>query len=868
MPEKALKKLTKQYHLGVEQLEELSRLLDAHYSPFYILRYRKDLAGNSTASDLDDLLEKHRQFQALEKERKKILKKLEENGTLTEDLEQKANSAETMRELLDYYVPFRPRKHSRSRRAITQGLEPLARGVLAQEQRIPLMSEAAESCRDPENGLNTVGDVLDGVLHVISDWIAEEKTHRDVQRKLLRAQGSVQARSVGKTLPARLRGEFREFLNFEAKVKDLHPYQMLCLMRGQRAKVLTFTVQPPLFAMCRATADRYMRGKSEEFNQIDAAFHDADPIPEGESLGRLSSSEFLYFCIRQSLCDVLAPILSRELERELCREAEQMALNIVARSVRSLLMAAPLKGQRVLAVLPGYRTGCKLAALDEAGGVLDTCIVYPHTPRLETEEAKARIVELVQKHNIGVGALADGTAFQETELLISEIIEKSCPELRYSVVSAVGADAYATSQLARKEVHELSPELRATVAIGRRLQDPLLELTKVSLRSLCSSQYAEDLNSATLKRTISRVAEECIAEVGVDVNTAPQTILRYAPGLNSTAASELVSYRDQAGPFADRMALKNVPKLDEDTWRRAVGFLKVGCSENPLDVSRIHPDAYPVATAILEQLGASVQDLRSKETRDGIKSRRGEVDFAELEKRLGVHYLLIKDILDELSDPWPDPRAKDQEALLRGRRLSFEDLQVDQMLMGTVRKVVDFGAFVDVGLGEDGLVHISEMSDGFVRSPHDVVSVGELIKVRVMEVDLEKRRIALSMRSERARKAAPGAAAQRRRDKEAAAPARRPRRQSAEVAGDSPVHRPQSTLGPDSRRVQKAATFKAPPRAKTEAAKPEPRKASAPQEQAPAKTAQEDIGQLSNLLRKLEFATIEKRGKPSNESQG
>lgn len=867
MPEKALKKLAKRYHLSLEQLDELLQLLKAQDSPFYILRYRRDLAANLTTQDLDALREHYRESHNLEKEKSKILKKLQEQGTLTEELEQRMDSAETMRELLDYYVPYRPRKHSPSRQALSQGLEPLARSVVAQEEHIPLMSDAAAPFVDPEKGLETVGHVLNGVHHIICDWLAEEKAHRDRQRTLLRVHGNVVARGVGKAIPSRLRGEFKDYLHFEAKAKDIRPHQMLSLARGQRLRVLTYDIQPPLLAMCRAAAGHYMRGKAEEFDQIDAVFHDADPIPEGEALGELTGSEFLYFCVRQSLCDILAPILSKELERELSREAEELALKIVCRNLRSRLMARPLKDTRVLAVSPGYRTGCKLAALDETGGVLDSCIVYPHTPRLEKEEAKEKIVQLVQTHSLSVAAIADGTAFHETEALISEIIAETCSDLQYTVVGVTGIDTYVGGQLARAELPDLSADLQAAACVGRRLQDPLLELAKLSLRSLCTAQYAQDLNAAAFKRTLARVTEECVAEVGADVNTGPQMLLKYVPGLNAATATELVQYRAAKGPFRDRQAVRDVPKIDEDMCRRAVGFLKVTDSDNPLDVTRIHPDNYPVVMAVLEQLGMSLESLRTQEGRDEVKRRRGEINFADMEKRFSVHYLLIKDLLDELSDPWPDPRLKEKGPFLRQRQLTFEDLQPDQTLSGTVRKIVDFGVFVDVGLSEDGLVHISELSDEFVHTPYDVVSVGEQVNVRVIEVDPEKRRIALSMRAPGARKAPPKQKPTRRREGEYTRTERQPSRPAPAGVSGRPVHRPQSTLGPESRRVQKVAAFRPVDKA---GARPEMKKAQPRQDRTESTqeepAAEKAGGGLKDLLTKLEFAEIEKRGKASDDN--
>ena len=808
MPEKVSRKLAKRFHVNPEQVRELLGLLQDGLRPMFILRYRKDLAANLNADDIYSLAQDGRRLELLDKERRKFIKKLQEQEVLTEELEQRIQSAETMRELIDYYVPFRPRKHSRSRQAYAQGLEVFAHTVFAQDEPIPLMSEAAAEHVDAEKELDSVGAVLDGVFHIICDWVAEEKSHRDRQRDVLREQGEIVSRRGTKSLPPRLRSEFKEFIGFQAKIKDVHPHQMMSLIRGRRLKALSFRIEAPLLAMCKSAADLYMSGGAEQFSQIDARFHESETIPEGEQLGELSGAEFLYFCIRESLCEVLSPILTREFERELGSEAENMALEIVRRNLRGMLMLKPSTGQRVLGIWPGYRTGCKLAALDEGGSVLETGVVYPHTPRLETDEAMAQIAELVRKHKLGVAVIGEGNALQETEALICEVIAQQCPELRYVVVDSTAVQGYASSHLAEKELPSLPPELRTAVSIGRRFLDPLSELTKVNLSAFCLEQIADDVNSAALKTATARVAEECVALVGVDLNDAPETLLRCVPGLAGTAPADVVDYRASRGPFPDRKALRDVPKVDEQTWRRTVGFVRVRDSKNPLDRTRIHPDNYPVAESILNQLGVVLEGLDGPEAREQIKTRRGEIDFSSLEKQFGVHYLLIKGILDELVEPWPDPRMQEQGPVLRQRPLTFEDLKADQVLAGTVRKIVGFGVFVDVGVGEDGLVHISELSDHFVQSPYDVVTVGEQLKVRVIEVDSEKRRIALSMRPPGSRRLPPRKGPPRPRpDTRAGSPGA----DHAVAAGRHAPrggHAPQSTVGAESRRVQKAASYK------------------------------------------------------------
>jgi len=863
MSEKAYRDLAARYHLSVEQVHELMKLLQEAVSAPTILRYRKDLAANLTWDDLDALRRECARLESLERERQRILHRLEQQGSLSEELKQKLHAASTMNELMDYYVPFRPRKRSRSRLALAQGLEPLARMVFEQEEPIPLMSAVAEPYVCPEKGLSEVGEVLDGTFHIVTDWIAEEKSHRDRQRTVLRERGTLAAKALPHQGPPRLRGEFRQYMDFEVALRDVRPHQMLSLMRGKRLKVLSYAVNAPLHEMRHAAAELYMKGGAEKFNQIDLRFLEMPSPPVGAELGELSGAEFLYWCIRHSLSNVLVPILTRQVERELREEAEHLAARIIKRNLRSELMARPLVGQRVLGVNPGYRTGCKLAALDENGTVLETAIVYPHMPRLEVQEAKAAIVELVQRHGLSAAAIGDGTAANETEQLFSEIIAESCPQLRYAVLSEKGALSYAGSSLAEKELPGLDRGLQVAVSLGRRLLDPLCELTRVELRELCPDLYLQEVDGTALEEALHSAAQECVAEVGLDLNTAPRTALKYVPGLDSSTALEVVNWRERRGAFSSRQQLREVPKVDERAWREAAGFVKVHNPDNPLDATRIHPDDYPVALAVLEQLEVSPRDLGKEETRQELARRRGEIKFADFEKRFGVHYLRLKDILDELADPWPDPRLKQEGPLLRQRRLTIRDVQPGQVLTGVVKKVVDFGAFVDVGVGEDGLVHISQLSDKFVQSPHDIVSVGDKVRVRVVEVDPERRRIALSMRSESAspRSRRPEREPRRRQEPSHRRPApAAPPAESATTAAAVPV--PQSTIGTQSRRVRKLASFQPHTASRREPGDdaPQPKSKPGTKRQKPKERPDSDSTGLLDLLKKLDFAAIEKRG--------
>ncbi len=858
MSEKSLKKLASRYHLKVDQVQELLKLLGQDYSAPYILRYRKDLAANLTVDALNELRQEQRRLSKLEKERKRIRSNLEEQGVLTDELREQINSASSMSELIDYYVPYRPRKRSRSRHALAQGLAPLARRVFGQDEPIQLMSGAAEEYVDSEVGLEDIGDVLDGVFHIVCDWMAEEKTHRDKQRDVLRDEGRLVSKKSGRG-KGRYRREFRDYMNFSAPVSDVHPYHVLCMMRGKRLKVLRYGVEAPREKMYEEAADLYLRGGSEQYKEIDVMFGEQDDPPEREELGELSGTEFLYWCIRHSLRQVLAPILTRELERELRRDAEDLAVDIVRRNLRTQLMRRPLVGQRVMGLNPGLRRGCKLSVVDEDGKVLEKEVVYPHTPRNEKKKAKETISELVDEYDISVIAIGEGTASEDTETFISNLIDEECPELRFAVVDQEPAKEYSGSRQANKELPGVKKAMRMSVFMARQMQDPLRELTKVDLRDLCTARYVQEIDNTILEETMREVAEECVALVGPDMNEAPVPMLSYVPGLDYNKAQKINEYRQEKDGFRRRRHLRKVDGIDTNTWRRSAGFMRLKDSDTPLDNTRVHPEHYVVAETMLKQMGYASDDLADEEALEEIKQSRGDVKFAELEKQFKIHYLLLKDILDQMTACWPDPRLEYEGPVLRQKPLRFEDLEPMQVLYGTVRKVVDFGAFVDVGVSEDGLVHISELSDEYVESPYDVVSVGDLIKVRVVDVDTERRRIALSMRSEKeAKKAAKRKARAREQAKKREEEKQRRREKAKEVPeADLPssVGQARKNVGKKSRRMQKLEQYGKEEEKKEGGRKERPR-AEEPEEKEEAQKP-EDMG---DLLDQLDIASVEKRG--------
>jgi uncharacterized protein len=864
MPERALKSVASSHHLTPRQVQRILELLDAGSSVPYVLRYHKELAGNLSTDDLYQLIEERDSQERLESRRRKILRKLREREVLTDALEQSILQAADMRELIDYYVPYRPRKRSRSRLALSQGLNPLAAEVLRQETRIPEMGLAAEQYVNPDGGVTSIEEVLEGVFHIVCDWVAEEKSHRDRQRHAFMAEADISVFRAARTLPGRLVREYKPYFSFTHKVAKLHPYHALVIMRGRRSKALNYEVRPPVDAMRRVAAELYLAGGASQFEQALSDLGELASTTAGSDLKRLSGLEFLVVCVENSLRNILSGIMVREVEKRLADDAQRLALSIIRRNVRSLLMVQPVR-LRVMGVHPGYRTGCNLAVLEGDGSVIETTTVYPHAPQAERAQAVEAICELVGRHSVKTFALGEATAAEETQDLFAEIIGTRLPELRYAVVSEVGLDTYSTSRGAKNDLPDVQPSERIAVAVARRLLDPLSEYVKVNPRQLCPEPYADDVNGGDLKTALDRTLQECVCAVGVDVNAAHHSLLRHVSGLDPDKALEVVAHREKVGPITDRAQLQQIPKIDETTYEQAAGFLRVQASPNPLDVTRIHPRLYPVAEQICSQVGMPLADLATEEGRARLRDQRSDIKLTELEKAHDVHYLLLKDLIDELVAPWPDPRASGPAPELRQKRPALEDLQPNQWVEGTVRNIVDFGVFVDIGVGEDGLIHISELSEGYVETPYDVVCVGDRLRVRVVRVDEERSRIALSLREHSPRRERPQRPARQRervdrsRGEEAAVHA------EVDVPSRGPgggVRTPRSTLGMDSRRVQKATVTDKLSKTQQQMLK----KAEQPHQPEDAEAADKpkDTEGLSGLLQRLDFASIERRGKPTD----
>lgn len=903
--------VAQEFHLAPAQVKDLFDQFENGVSLPYLARYRKDLVGSLSYMDLKGLLERRRDIRKIEKRKREVLKKLKERELLTPELEQTIEQATSIRVVNDIFLPYRPKKHSRAVEAMALGLEPAARRLLEQNEPGLRPAEVAQPLVDAAKGLPDVAAVLKGCAYIICDWIAEERTLRDTQRQILRREGRIQLRQSRKGGQDRLGREFRDLASLDDKVQSLNPYRALLVARACKQRVFDFGLLAPMAMMREATAELYLDGGKDALATL-LAVRPEDPLAQPMHIGvgpdqtgegqksedhevaltqefpdvqpDISLPAFLLSCIEWSLQHILAPVLVREIERELEDQAEKHAIGIVRRNLRAVLMQQPLGVSPILAISPGYRTGCKLAVLDAKGAVLENQIVYPHTPKNEVEQSVAVIEELVKKHGISVVVIGDGTACRETEALISQMIQEKLPDLSYSIASEAGVPAYVTSKLAKQELTGMPQTVKSAVSLGRRVLDPLKELVKLEPKALCTSPHLQVISSRIVKDVLTEIVEECVCEVGVDLNDTDINLLRCVPGMNGNRARTVLAKREQLGRFTSRSQLMEVEGMDAAVYTQCAGFLRVTGGSEILDSTRIHPDQYGVARAICQEIGIEPAKMYEAETHAKLEEARKQLNLVTLASKYDLTHLAVRDILAELADPWSDPRAAFPKPMLRKTQLKLDDIKPGDMLQGVVRNIVDFGVFVDVGVNEDGLVHVSELSDEYVHSPYEVVSTGDILSVRVLKVDHASGRIALSCRKQGerprgrqrpprragaeqpqrpprpAKSEAPAAAAPKTAPAAPPKPAAAPKPAGTPVADKparpqkaAPVQVPQSTLGAQSRRVQKASRDH--PLSKTER---QILKAPKPESKEEKKGKDEGV---AGLLGGLQFGTVEKRGK-------
>ena len=704
-----------------QYVENVVRLLDEGNTIPFIARYRKELHGAMDDTSLRTLEERLQYLRGLEERREAVKNAVEEQGKLTAELTAAIDRAKTLAEVEDLYRPYKQKRRTRATAAKEKGLEPLAALLFAQERDCPRPEDAAQDFIDPEKGVETIADALQGANDIIAEWISDDAAVRKSLRELLERRGTL--RSLAATEEDSV---YRLYYEFEQSLSRLQGHQILAINRGEKEKKLSATV-----LLDRELALPLLRRAV---------------VKPGSA-----AMEFVKDAAEDAYDRLIYPSLEREMRTALTEKASEGAIGQFALNLKPLLMQPPVKGKVTMGLDPGYRMGCKVAVVDGTGKVLDTAVVYPTYGERQKKEAIAALAKLIKKHGVENIAIGNGTASRETEQMAVELIRQvneAGARVSYMIVSEAGASVYSASKLAAEEFPQYDVNLRSAVSIARRLQDPLAELVKIDPKAIGVGQYQHDCPQKQLDEALNGVVEDCVNAVGVDVNTASPSLLQRVAGLNGTTAKNVVAYREENGAFTSRAQIKKVPKLGPKAFQQCAGFLRVPESKSVLDNTAVHPESYDAAKALLELTGHTLADVKAGTLSDlpGRVKAYGEEQAAEA---IGVGVPTLRDIVSELLKPGRDVRDELPKPILRTDVLEMKDLKPGMVLTGTVRNVIDFGVFVDIGVHQDGLVHISQVSDKFIRHPSEVVSVGDVVKVAVLEVDEKKKRISLSMKQAR-----------------------------------------------------------------------------------------------------------------------
>ena len=707
-------KISEELGIRRQQAEAAVKLIDEGNTIPFIARYRKEATGALNDEVLRNLYERLNYLRNLEERKETVLASIEEQGKLTEELRNQILAAETMVVVEDLYRPYKPKRRTRATIAKEKGLEPLAGIITLQMIKTPLDVEAAKYI-DPEKGVNSAEEAIEGAKDIIAEAISDEADYRTRIRDLTFKKGRVT--STAKDPEAE--SVYEMYYEFDEPVAKLAGHRILALNRGENEKILTVKVEAPEEEILRYLEKQVITRDNKETTDV----------------------------LKETVADayerLIAPAIEREIRSSLTEMAEDGAIRVFGKNLEQLLMQPPIAGQVVLGWDPAFRTGCKLAVVDPTGKVLDTTVIYPTAPQNKVEEAKAVLKKLIAKYHITLISLGNGTASRESEQVIVDLLKEIPVKVQYIIVNEAGASVYSASKLATEEFPNFDVGQRSATSMARRLQDPLAELVKIDPKSIGVGQYQHDMNQKKLSEALEGVVEDCVNRVGVDLNTASASLLEYISGISKAIAKNIVTYREENGKFTSRAQLLKVPKLGPKAYEQCAGFLRINDGKNPLDATGVHPESYDAAKKLLEQTGHTLEDVKERRL-GGIAKKI--IDYKKLAETLGVGALTLEDIVKELEKPARDPREDMPKPILRSDVLEMKDLTPGMILKGTVRNVIDFGAFVDIGVHQDGLVHISQMSDRYIKHPLEVVSVGDIVEVKVMSVDLKKQRIQLTMK--------------------------------------------------------------------------------------------------------------------------
>ncbi|MCT4566332.1 MAG: RNA-binding transcriptional accessory protein [Maledivibacter sp.] len=756
-----VRKLSSELNLKQSQLVSTIKLIDEGNTIPFIARYRKEMTGGLSDEVLRDLNERLTYLRNLEARKEEVIRLIDEQGKLTEDLKKDILKAEVLQRVEDLYRPFKQKRRTRATKAKEKGLEPLAELILNQQVVEGTIEELAKPFINEELEVNTIDDAVNGAKDIIAEIISDNAEYREKIRNLNSREGTISSKAVDEKEET----VYEMYYNFNEGVKSIANHRILAINRGEKEKKLKIKLVSPDEEILN-----YLKNK---------IIHNTKAI----------TTEALTESIEDSYKRLIAPSIEREIRNGLTERAEEEAIKVFGKNTKPLLLIPPVKDVRVLAIDPSYRTGCKIVILDGTGKLLEYTTIYPNPPQNKVEESKKTIKELIEKYDIDIIPIGNGTASRETELLVAEILNEIHKEVYYTIVSEAGASVYSASKLATEEYPDIDVSIRGAISIGRRLQDPLAELVKIDPKSIGVGQYQHDLNQSKLGETLKNVVEDCVNSVGVDLNTASPSLLNYVSGISSSIAKNIVAFREENGKFSNRKQLKKVKRLGDKAYEQCAGFLRISDGDNGLDNTAVHPESYDITMKCIEKLGYTKEDIEegklrniedkileykveedkpSNENKGNVKSIKSlkalanfkfeddnpkkdrskdiEEKIIKLAEELEVGLPTLKDIIEEIKKPGRDPREEMPKPIFRSDVLKMEDLKLDMIMTGTVRNVVDFGAFVDIGVKQDGLVHISELSNRFVKNPMDVISVGDEVKVKIIGLDIERAKISLSIK--------------------------------------------------------------------------------------------------------------------------
>lgn len=715
--------ICEELHLRKGQVSTTIQLLDEGNTIPFIARYRKEMTGELDENQLRAIQERLERLRGLHARREEVFRLIEEQGNMSSELEQAIQQAKNLTELDDLYRPYRPKRKTRASIAREKGLAPLAEW-LTQNGRGDVLRQAAQYISE-EKGVASAEEALQGALDIFAEEVADDADTRKWIREWTLRHGFI----VSKAGDPEAESVYEAYYNYEEPLQKVPPHRILAMNRGEREEYVKISVKVSADEIYVYLLRKFLPKKGEGSHA---------PILHTEATRHLNEA------LQDAYKRLIAPAIEREVRGVLTEKAEEQAIHVFSGNLRQLLLQPPVRGNVVMGVDPAFRTGCKLAVVDETGKLLDIAVIYPTPPQNKVAEAKQITAELIRKHQVEVIAIGNGTASRETEQFIADLIKELPQEIVYVIVSEAGASVYSASKLAGEEFPELDVAERSAISIARRLQDPLAELVKIDPKSVGVGQYQHDVSQKRLEEQLTYVVESAVNSVGVDLNTASASLLSYVSGLSAAVAKNVVSFREANGKFKTRKEIKNVPKLGPKTLQQSVGFLRIPDGSYPLDNTPIHPESYLAAEALLQQLGLTLETINAPQQRDLLKRALQNVEEEKTAEELGIGVPTLRDMIEALLKPGRDPREELEPPVFRTDVLKIEDLREGMILRGTVRNVVDFGAFVDIGLKNDGLIHISELADRFVKHPMDVVAVGDILEVRVISVDVNKGRVGLS----------------------------------------------------------------------------------------------------------------------------